>query len=347
MADQSALSSRSIIGTYFRLLQQDTGVAWVDQISNLFGSDQPSEDYKFLGMAPAMQEWIGGRQIDSLNIEGITLTNVHYQAGLEIRVRDARRDKTPQIEARLADLVQRQQAHWGSLLSTLIENGETGVCYDGQFFFDTDHTEGSNTTNQSNDIDVNISEIPSQVAGVIANPSNEEMQGTILQAITQMLSFVDDRGEPMNEMASEFVVMTLPALWPAAAAATRSAAQDHAFDCRPIRRSSGQRVHHHHRCRPPARRLHRSAELQSTGQVARGLDHRSRAASRRGHQIRGRPGDRGLDQGLLSRGFDRHTDGRCWGRAAARSSRLLRDLHGRCLLSAYRHAEDHRCGCRG
>ncbi len=220
MPDLSALSSRAIIGSYYRLLEQNTGVAWVDQISNLFGSDQASEEYKFLGMPPAMREWIGGRQAKSVNDNGITLTNVHYEATMEIRVRDARRDKTPQIEARLAELVQRQQAHWASLLSTLIVNGETGVCYDGQFFFDTDHTEGQNTTNQSNDLSITISGIPAQVTGSTTNPSNEEMQGVILQAITAMMGFVDDQGEPMNEGASQFAVMVLPALWPAAVAAT-------------------------------------------------------------------------------------------------------------------------------
>ena len=220
MADQQSLSSRAIIGTYFRLLEQDTGVAWVDQISNLFGSDQSSETYNFLGMPPVLQEWIGGRQIKSLNTNGLTLTNVHFETGLEIRVVDARRDKTPQIEARLGELVERQQSHWASLLSALINNGETTVGYDGKNFFATDHVEGANSTSQSNTISVDISEIPSQVAGITTNPSNEEMQGAILQCITQIGSFVDDQGEPMNENAKNFLVMVHPGLWPAAVAAT-------------------------------------------------------------------------------------------------------------------------------
>ena len=220
MADQSALSSRAIQGMYFRRLEQDTGVAWVDQISNLFGSDQASEDYRFLGMSPVLREWVGGRQAKTVNDNNIVLTNVHYEATMEIRVVDARRDKTAQIDARLGELVQRQQAHWASLCSTLLLNAETDLCYDGQAFFDTDHTEGANTTNQSNDLAITISGIPAQVTGSSTNPSNEEMQGVILQSITQMLGFVDDQGEPMNEGASEFVVMVLPALWPAAVAAT-------------------------------------------------------------------------------------------------------------------------------
>ena len=46
------------------------------------------------------------------------------------------------------------------------------------------------------------------------------MQGAILQCITQIGGFVDDQGEPMNENASNFLVMVNPGLWPAAVAAT-------------------------------------------------------------------------------------------------------------------------------
>ena len=227
MADQSALSSRAIMGMYYRQLEQSTGVAWVDKISNLFTSDQASETYQFLGQAPVLREWIAGRQAKSLASNSLTLTNVHYEATLEIRKTDARRDKTPQIEARIAELVERQNAHWASLLSALLNSGETDLGYDGQAFFDTDHTENANTTNQDNDLSIDISSLPADVAGKITAPSNGEMQGVILQSITQMLGFVDDQGEPMNENANEFIVMVLPALWPAAVAATNAITTGH------------------------------------------------------------------------------------------------------------------------
>ena len=43
----------------------------------------------------------------------------------------------------------RTVSHWASLLSTLIVNGESATCYDEQYFFDTDHSEGESGT-QSN-----------------------------------------------------------------------------------------------------------------------------------------------------------------------------------------------------
>ncbi len=221
--DQQGLSSRAIMGMYYRRLEMALGVSWVGAVSNLFNSDQESETYKFLGQTPALREWIGSRQATGFRENGITLTNKHYEATVEVELSDIRRDKTGQIRARIEDMADRAAGHWASLLSTLIANGPSTVCYDGQFFFDTDHTEGDSGT-QDNDITVDISEVPAQVAGTITAPGAGEIQWSIQAGINQMLAFVDDRGEPMNENASAFMVIVPPALFIPASLAMASVA---------------------------------------------------------------------------------------------------------------------------
>jgi len=216
--DQSILSSRAIMGMYFARLEADPGMAWIDGVSNLFSSDQASETYQFLGQSPAMREWIGGRQAKGFRGEGITIVNKHYEATIEFQKKDVRRDKTPQIEARINDFADRGQTHWASLLSTLLLNGPSTVCYDGQFYFDTDHSEGDSGT-QDNDITVDISALPAAVHGTVTAPSVEEMQQSILKGIAQILSFKDDRGEPMNENARRFMVVVPVGLYLVAVAA--------------------------------------------------------------------------------------------------------------------------------
>jgi phage major head subunit gpT-like protein len=218
--DQSALSSRAIMGMYFARLETDPGLVWLNGVSNLFSSDQETETYKFLGQSPAMREWIGGRQAKGFGGNGITIVNKHYEATIEVEKRDARRDKTPQIEARIQEFADRSVTHWASLISTLILAGPSTVCYDGQFYFDTDHSEGSSGT-QSNSISVDISTLPAQVHGSVTAPSVEEMQQAILAGITQILQVKDDKGEPMNENARSFLVKVPPSLYMAAIAAVR------------------------------------------------------------------------------------------------------------------------------
>lgn len=213
-----SLSSRAIIGSFYQRLEVVTGNSWFDPISMMFNSDMESETYKWLGNAPAMRQWVGGRQAKGFRENGLTITNLHYEATMDVLVREARRDKTGQVMVRINEMADRAQSHWASLMSTLIINGETTACYDGQYFFDTDHSEGSSGT-LSNDISVTLSGLPVTTAGTATAPSVESMQHVILKATQAIYGFKDDQGEPMNEGARSFLVMVPTSLWLTAQAA--------------------------------------------------------------------------------------------------------------------------------
>jgi len=192
------LGSRAIIGEFYAALEQNIGAGWIPGVSNLFESNQESETYKFLGLSPAMREFIGGRHAKGFRENGITIENKKYEATLEVLLDEIRRDKTDQVMMRVRELAQRTNAHWAKLLSTLLIGGEAATCYDGQYFFDTDHAEGDSGT-QSNDIGASATSATAPTAG--------EMEAAIMGSIEQILSFKDDQGEPMNEDAMEFNVM--------------------------------------------------------------------------------------------------------------------------------------------
>jgi len=215
------ITQREVIGMFFERLSQDVGVSWIPMISMLFNSDQDSEKYPWLGMVPMMREWIAGRHAKSLPEEIITIENLHFEATLEFLLKDIRRDKTTQVRTRINELADRANAHWAKLLSLLIVNGHTdtsGLAYDGQYFFDTDHeTESSGA--QSNDITVDISAIPVTNHGSTTAPSVGEMSSAIMTSIQQIIGFKDDQGEPMNELARKFNIMVPTNLWQSAAGA--------------------------------------------------------------------------------------------------------------------------------
>jgi phage major head subunit gpT-like protein len=206
------LTQRAIIGEFYRRLAQDLGVGWVGKISNYFVATQMTETYAWLGQVPQMREWIGGRLAKQLSEFSFTITNKHYESTLEFLVIDLMLEKSGQLMIRIGEQAQRANSHWAKLLSTLIVDAPSTVCYDGQFFFDTDHEEGDSGA-QSNDITVDISDLAVQSAGTTTVPSVAEMQGTIMRGVTQIASIVDDRGEPMNEDASKFLIMTPMSLY--------------------------------------------------------------------------------------------------------------------------------------
>lgn len=210
------LSSRAIIGLYYKRLEQKNGMDWVEAISNYFTSDQESETYKWLGQVPVMRQWVGGRQAKGFTTNGLTIENKHFEATLEIPLVDLRRDKTGQITVRVNELADRTNSHWAQLLSKLLINAESTVCYDGQYYFDVDHFDGKSGF-QSNKLQFDLTSFVEQIdggkVGVPGSPSEAAFRLAILKTIQQILSFKDDQGEPMNENASKFLVVVPTSLW--------------------------------------------------------------------------------------------------------------------------------------
>lgn len=212
-ATLSDLSSRSVIGEFYSALDVDLGASWMDPISNIFPTNQESETYRWLGQTPQMREWIGGRQAKGFVVDGMTIRNKLFEATLEVLIDDIRRDKTGQIMMRVRELAERANSHWAKLLATLLLAGTNTTCYDGAYFFDTNHI-GDATPAQSNHIQYARATTGVTTAG--------DMEQAILSAVQQMLTFVDDVGEPSNESARQFMILTGPQLMNPSAAALKN-----------------------------------------------------------------------------------------------------------------------------
>lgn len=206
---EKLITSRAIIGEmYMRLNAGDT--SYVNRYAMRMESSQEIETYAWLGQVPKMRQWIGGRQPKGLREQSFQITNKDYEATLDILTKDLRREKWGQIRTRIAELARRTLTHPASLMTTLIVNGAASLCYDGQYFYDTDHAEGDSGA-QSNKL--------SQAAATGTTPNVQEFRDAVLAAIAAILGFKDDQGEPMNEDARVFEVMVPSTLWATAAAA--------------------------------------------------------------------------------------------------------------------------------
>lgn len=197
------ITSRAVIGSFYAALEQ-ADTAWINQVAMKINSDQASETYAWLGMAPAMREWLGGRSAKDIREFSYSVANKEHEATLEVTVPELRRDKSGQLMIRIGELADRAMSYPAKLLSTLMENGETTTCYDGQYFFDTDHVDNDSGT-QSNSV--------TYAAATGTTPTIDEMRGAILASIKSILGYKDDRGEPMNENARSFIVMVPLTYW--------------------------------------------------------------------------------------------------------------------------------------
>lgn len=171
---------------------------WVNTVAMRMQSDQAIETYAWLADSPAMREFIAGRSPKELKENSFTITNKDYETSIRIQSKDMRRDKLNMIQMRVNQLTSRALDHPAKLLSSLIIAGESTTCYDGQFFFDTDHSEGSSGT-QTNDIGAS--------AASATAPTADEYSAAIIGGIQAMVGFKDAAGEPINQSARNFVAM--------------------------------------------------------------------------------------------------------------------------------------------
>lgn len=202
----TGLTSRAIIGRFYRRLEEAAQAAWWTRVAMRFTSDQASETYRWLGMVPQVREWRGGRKVKPLRHQGFTIANKVWESTIRVDADEQRRDKTGQILVRVNELARRVATHPNKLITTLILSGATADAYDGEPYFSATHAEGDSGT-QNNTL--------TAAAGDPLGPTGEEMYEAIVSAIGRILTFKDDEGEPMNESAREFLVMVPPSHLPA------------------------------------------------------------------------------------------------------------------------------------
>ncbi|WP_396957736.1 Mu-like prophage major head subunit gpT family protein [Nitrosomonas sp.] len=220
------ITERSVIGMFYERLQQNTASSFIDAIATTpFESDQDSENYAWLGMVPQMAEKRGEKKFSQLRATEWEIKNVEYQGGITLPKKHILYDKTTQVQTRVNELADRTTAHWWSLVAPLIVSGESSVCYDGQYFFDVDHSEGGSGA-QSNSISADISAYPVSNHGTTTAPSAGEMVHAIMDGVQKMLGFKDDRGEYVNEDMNEFIVLVAPSLLMASLSALRASSID-------------------------------------------------------------------------------------------------------------------------
>lgn len=149
-------------------------------------SNGADEKYGWIGGMPGMKEWLGERQFSGLRSANFVIENKHFESSLLISKNSIKDDRLQQYGPVMQQLGIEAAHHPDELFFTALANGESTACFDGQFFFDTDHVWGNSGT-QSNDL-------TSTVASTSAVTATE-MKTAIRAAVKAMLGFKNDQGK--------------------------------------------------------------------------------------------------------------------------------------------------------
>ena len=156
------------------------------QTAMLVPSSSGQNDYTWLSKFPKMIKWIGDKAIKQLEAFKYTVVNNDWEATVEVDRNDIEDDNLgiygPQ--AQMAGFSARQLPD--EIVSDLKNNGFANLCYDGQYFYDTDHPVGEAKTSTANKATTALSAATAAAAAA--------SYGAARIAI---MSFKDDEGRPL------------------------------------------------------------------------------------------------------------------------------------------------------
>lgn len=161
-------------------------------------STNETEVYRWFERFPMMREWVGEKLIKSLAAYKYELTNKPYESTIAVSRRDLELDNYGDY-AMAAKAAGISAQEWPDVLVALIiKSAFTSLCYDGQFFFDTDHPQINSdgvTTTFSN-----------KMTAVLSAATAAAASASIGTAITMLESFTDAEGQPLNLTAGTLTV---------------------------------------------------------------------------------------------------------------------------------------------
>jgi len=151
----------------------------------LVPSGSGQNDYTWLSLFPKMRKWIGDKVIKALEAFKYTVVNDDWEATVEVDRNDIEDDNlgiyAPQ--AQMAGFSARQLPD--EIVADLKNNAFTNVCYDGQYFYDTDHSvAGASVSNKG--------------TAALSGATQAAAEASYGAARTAIMSVKDDEGRPLG-----------------------------------------------------------------------------------------------------------------------------------------------------
>lgn len=95
--------------------------------------------YSWIGQFPAIREWLGDRHVKNIEQHDYAVKNKDFEVTVSVGANDIEDDQYGVYEPIMQSLGEEAGMHPSRLVFTALAAGFSTVCYDGQYFFDTDH----------------------------------------------------------------------------------------------------------------------------------------------------------------------------------------------------------------
>ena len=168
-----------------------------DGFATLAPSTTKNALYHFVDQLPSLRKWVGSRQKVNAALRDYTLKNEPYEQTVTVDKFDVADD----IHNAYAGLFVAQgqaAARWpDEVMTAVVAAGNSTVCYDGQYFFDTDHP-------------INMDDAGSSTYSNLLTSSSYDLSldplGVWQRASEKMAGFVGAGGAPLGLVADTLMV---------------------------------------------------------------------------------------------------------------------------------------------
>jgi phage major head subunit gpT-like protein len=99
--------------------------------------------YGWLGQFPKLREWVGDRVIKNLSSHSYAVKNKLFESSIGVKRTEVEDDQYGIYGPLMEEMGRTAGDHPDELIFSLLADGFTTTCYDGQYFFDTDHPVGN------------------------------------------------------------------------------------------------------------------------------------------------------------------------------------------------------------
>lgn len=110
-----------------------------ERVATVVPSTTGQNEYGWLGKIPRVREWLGDRVVNQLKGHTYTIKNRKFENTIEVEADDIDDDNVGIYGPLFEEMGQSAPAHYNEIVYGLLADGFSAKCYDGQFFFDTDH----------------------------------------------------------------------------------------------------------------------------------------------------------------------------------------------------------------
>ncbi|MFN3575373.1 MAG: Mu-like prophage major head subunit gpT family protein [Tabrizicola sp.] len=123
------------------------------RIATVVPAATKEQKYGWLGKIPSVREWVGARAVQNLQQHDYAIKEKALELTLGVDRDDIETDNLGIYKPLFTEMGMSTGAQWDRMVFSQLKAGFSTNCYDGQFFFDTDHPvldENGNTVTVAN-----------------------------------------------------------------------------------------------------------------------------------------------------------------------------------------------------